>query len=95
MRINLWLNASQRPPHNLLQKWGELLAQEYLVSLSDAGRWITQREHMPWVAEFLRSKGWKVDAYTTPPVADKCQSYGYVVAGDCEHFVAWRLSQGA
>lgn len=93
MRINLWLNASARPPHSLLKLWGELLAQEYLISLSDAGRWITQKDHMSWVAEFLRSKGWKVESYTTPLVNDKCQSYGYVVSDSCEHYVAWRLSQ--
>jgi hypothetical protein len=94
MRINLWLNASERPPPSLLLKWGELLSKEYLVSVSDAGRWITQRDHMCWVAQVLRDKGWKVEAYHTPFVGDRCQSYGYVVADDCEHFVAWRLSQG-
>lgn len=93
MRINLHLEATPRPPRNLLHKWAAMLAEEYCVEVRRANSWIHQDEGREFVVKFLQEKGWKVTTYTTPEVGGYHVSYGFVVADDCEHLVAWKLSE--
>lgn len=61
IRLNLSLqHSTRRPEKKLLFKWAELLAEAYCVRTNDAGQWVTDPHCLEFVAEFLRSKGWKV-----------------------------------
>jgi hypothetical protein len=98
MRINMSvIHATVKPPRSLLDIWCHMLASEYLVEPKTAVRWLHERNSRAFVVDFLKSKGWKVDTYTTPDVEGHASppSHGYVISDDCVHFVAWRLSQGA
>ena len=87
------LAANPRPPSRLLKHWCGLLSAEYMVGESDAMSWMYDQNTRSFVVEFLQSQGWKVTQYTTPPLSpDKVISYGFVVADDCEQFVAWKLA---
>ncbi len=94
LRINLHLEATPKPPQQLIQLWTRMLAEEYCVDMRHAGSWMHTPDCRGFVAEFLQSQGWRVQAYTTPMVSmERVVSHGFVVADDCEKFVAWKLSQ--
>lgn len=95
MRINMNVfSASEKPPLSLIQLWCQMLASEYLVEPKMASRWVNNVDSRPFVVEFLQSKGWKVNAYTTPALEQNCQppSHGYVIADDCHQLVHWKLT---
>lgn len=93
MRINLHGEATPRPPHSLLLKWATMLAEEYCVEVRHAHCWMSTDTGRQFVAKFLQDKGWKIHTYTTPTInSDTVLSYGFVVDDDCEHLVAWKLS---
>lgn len=96
MRINMnVIHASKKPPRGLLDLWCQMLASEYMVNPHTAARWVHDRGSRSFVVQFLKERGWQVDAYSTPEVEVNTSppSHGYVVSDSCEHFVAWRLSQ--
>lgn len=94
MRINLYLDANPKPPRDLIQLWARMLADEYCVDIKYAHSWIYTSDSREFVVEFLQSQGWRLQAYTTPMVSmERVVSYGFVIADDCEKFVAWKLSQ--
>lgn len=89
MRMNLHSDATAKPPQSLLILWVRMLASEFLVEEKKAGNWLFDQNCQKFVAKFLRSQGWKVRAYASPDRG----SHGFLIADDCENFVAWRLAQ--
>lgn len=95
MRINMnAMNASERPPHNLMNLWCHMLASEYLVEPKMAIRWLHNVDSRAFVVEFLQSKGWKVSAYITPAIEHGSlpPSHGFVITDDCDQLITWKLS---
>lgn len=94
MRINLDLEASPKAPSALIKLWLKELSKEYCVDECNAYGWMTSDSGRQFVVKFLQGRGWKIDAYTTPPTDGvKSVSYGFFVADDCDQLVAMRLSQ--
>lgn len=95
MRINMnAFSATEKPPSSLIQLWCHMLASEYLVELKVASRWVHNADIRPFVVEFLQSRGWKIQSYTTPVVDANSQppSHGYVIEDHCDQLVHWKLS---
>ncbi len=96
MRVNMSLAAKPRPPSILLKHWCSLLSEEYLVEESDAMSWVYNSHTRSFVVDFLQSRGWKVEGYTTPPLnsdSHKVISQGFVIADDCDELIKWKLTQ--
>ena len=94
MRINLHIMAEPRPPKGLFNSWTKVLSEEYNIKQEDAWRWFTTFEGREFIAACLRSQGWRITTYETPRDDTGLMiSYGFVVADDCEQFVAWKLAE--
>jgi len=88
------MHASEKPPRSLLDLWCHMLASEYLVEPKYAIRWLHNVDSRPFVVEFLQSKGWQVQSYTTPVIEQNLYppSHGFVIADDCDQLVRWKLT---
>ena len=95
MRINMnAIYASEKAPRSLLDLWCQMLASEYLVEHKYAARWLYNADSRPFVVEFLQSKGWQVQSYTTPVVDQHNHppSHGFLIADDCDQLVSFKLT---
>jgi hypothetical protein len=89
------LYASEKAPRSLMDLWCHMLASEYLVENKVATRWILNMDSRAFVVDFLKSKGWKVSAYTTPGVdhhQNQPPSHGFYIEDDCDQLISYRLT---
>jgi len=97
MRINMnAIHASEKAPRSLMDLWCHMLASEYLVEVKIAIRWVNNLDSRAFVVDFLKSKGWKVDSYTTPMMdhhANQPPSHGFYIEDDCDELIKWKLTQ--
>ena len=68
------------------------MAEDYQISDREAQQYLANQ--LDVTAEFLRKQGWKVTAYSLPPLDSGRRPWrrGYIIDDDCEKLIAWRLT---
>jgi hypothetical protein len=95
MRVNMKPYRIEGKHRVLLNTWCQILAQEFDVKEEDARRWLLNSDHRDFVAKTLQDHGWKVQAYTTPPVmldgSPRVISWGLIIDDQCDQLISLKL----